>query len=150
MDRKVGKRAFGNTAASRAAGNHLAADEGACMGANWVTVAAHAIFVAVENGRVDEVGVLCPIPVGLVAFVVTLGTQCGLVGPDVVAVPVHEVCGRMDRGRHVHVHNYEVVVAALCAGVLAGGKLAGLFEDAFYSPGVLFSLILGKVATVVD
>jgi hypothetical protein len=63
---------------------------------DWIAVAAHAPFVAVENGGVDDVGVLAPVPVGLVAFVRALFAEGGFIGPNVVTVPVHEVCGGMD------------------------------------------------------
>lgn len=52
-----------------------------------VAVAAHGPFVAVENGAVDDVRVLAPVPVGLVAFVLAFVAEGGFIGPDVVAMP---------------------------------------------------------------
>lgn len=146
---EVGEGAFGYAAAARAAGELLAwAELGAGVGADGIAVAAHAIFVAVEDGRVHEIRVLGPVPVGLVACVGAFGAESGLVRPDVVAVPVHEVGGRMDGGRHVHVDDDEVIVAGFGAGVLAGGELAGLLEDTFDGSDVLLPFILGQVTTV--
>lgn len=127
-----------------------------------VAVATHAVLVAVEDGRVDEVRVLGPVPVGLVAFVVTFGTEGCLVGPDVVAVPVledisligstyrtnyHEVRSCMYCGGVVHVDDDEVIISTFSSWVLARRELRGLLEYAFDGSSVLFSFILGQVTT---
>lgn len=99
MDGEVGKGAGGDAAAAGAGGECLPGPKGeAGVGADGVAVAAHAGGRAVEDGRVDEVRVFGPVPVGLVALVGTFAAEGGFVGPDVVAVPVEEVCGRVDGG----------------------------------------------------
>jgi hypothetical protein len=112
-----------------------------------VAVAAHAPFVAVEDGGFDEIGVLGPVPVGLVSFVGAFCAQGGFVRPDVVAVPVHKVCCCMYGWGHVHVDNCEVVITRLCAWILASRKFRRRCEDAFDCSEVLSSLVLGKITT---
>jgi hypothetical protein len=111
-----------------------------------ISITSHAPLIAVEDGRVDDVGVFAPVPVRLVPLVSALGTQRSFVRPDVVAVPVHEVCRRVHRWRHVHVHDSEVVVARFGAGVHAGGELGWRFEDALHGTEVLGAFVFGKVA----
>jgi hypothetical protein len=63
-----------------------------------IAVTAHAPFVAIEDGGVDNIWILGPVPIGLVAGVRTFCAEGGFVSPNIVAVPVHEVGGGMDRG----------------------------------------------------
>jgi hypothetical protein len=61
-----------------------------------IAVTTHAPFVAIEDGRVDDIWILGPVPIRLIAGVGAFCAEGGFIGPDVVAVPVHEVCGGVD------------------------------------------------------
>jgi hypothetical protein len=140
------KRALGDASTSRSSRNCIGTQLHACM-RHWITIASHAPFVAVEDRGVNDVRVLAPVPVGLVSLIVAFCAKRNLVGPDVVAVPVHEICGCMNGGCHVHVNNGKVVVAGLCTWIHAGGEFRGGFQDAFDCSKILFSLIFRQVAT---
>lgn len=86
---------------------------------NIISIPTHAPLIAVEDGRVDQVRVLGPVPIGCVALIGTLAAKGSLVCPDIVAVPVHEVRSAVDRGRHVHVDDSEVIVAGLGTRILS-------------------------------
>lgn len=64
-------------------------------------------------------------------------------------MPVHEVCSRVDRGRHVHVYDDKVIVSGLCAGKLSSWKLGRGLADAIYGTDVLKLFFLGEVTTII-
>lgn len=55
-----------------------------------IAVASHAPVIAVEDRGIYKVGVLRPIPVRLIAFVVTFLPECCFVREDVEPMPVHD------------------------------------------------------------
>jgi hypothetical protein len=136
--------ALGDTPTPRASRQILRSKLSACM-RHTLSIPAHAPLIAVEDGRIDDIRVLGPVPVRLVPRVGALSAQRGFVRPNVVAVPVHEVCSRVHRGRHVHVHDGEVVVAGFGAGIHADGELRGRFEDAVHGAEVLDAFGFGEV-----
>jgi hypothetical protein len=90
------QRPRGHTSTTWSGGDRHAGTKGHAVVHDGIAVAAHAPFVAVEYGGVDDIWILGPVPVGLVAFVGAFCTEGGFVRPDVVAVPVHEVSGGVD------------------------------------------------------
>ena len=62
-------------------------------------------------------------------------------------MPVHEVCRAVHRRRHIHVHNYEVIVAGLSTGILSSREFAGSLEKTLNRTDVIFSLVLGHIST---
>lgn len=83
--------------------------------------------VTVENGRDGGIRIFAPVPIGLVAFVPAFISQGYFVCPDVVPMPVEEVClcdvsghdyvGHrkvycvMNTHCHIDVHNDKIIIS---------------------------------------
>lgn len=84
----------------------------------------------------------------LVAFVATFRAKRCFVGPYVVTVPVHEVCGGVNRRCHVHMHHNKVFIARLCSRILTSRKFGGRLEHAIDGRGVCFPFLFREVAAI--
>ena len=63
-------------------------------------------------------------------------------------MPVHEVCGGMNGWRHVHVDDYKIIVARLCARVLTGRKLGWSLYNTIYGCCICLPLLFSEVAAI--
>jgi hypothetical protein len=92
----LGQRPRGHTSTTWSGGDRHAGTKGHAVVYDGIAVTTHAPFVAIEDGRVDDIWILGPVPIRLIAGVGAFCAEGGFIGPDVVAVPVHEVCGGVD------------------------------------------------------
>jgi hypothetical protein len=126
-----------------------------------LSISTHTVCITVENWRRGWVWVLAPIPVldsvrlhkkyleslayWLVPFVITLRSQCCFVCPNIISVPMQEVCLLPKLSATIDIGmNFDLTVSCTCIVMLICTTTKSSYRD--FAPGYCVALNLDGAA----